>query len=722
MRNAFRVTVLSACIGAMFSSVPAVAQTAQPTASDDASTDRIVVTAQKRKEKLQDVPISMTALNQEALDSLNITSVANLQSAIPNILINNALGQTNLLAFIRGIGTANPVFSQDPAVGIYVDDVYLARAIGANSDFFDMERVEVLRGPQGTLYGSNSPAGAIKIITRKPDLTSGLDATATVTAGNYNERGVMFATNLPIVKDTMAARLAVQTASHDGWQTNLANGNQAGTLDSASVRLHVLTKLNDKWDLLVTGDDSRAKVLPTGGVNFAAPGGVDLFTTPGFNKRDFYSEMPDPHDNTSHRALTANLHGQIAGADFRSISAYRTLEENLNADGDGTISAKFDNTQILHNKQWTQEFNLSGEQGQFNWLVGALFMREQTNFFWDVRILRVVAPPLGLGPNYEIFDQTKNSWGLFTQDSWKVNDRLTLTGGLRWTQETKDFHVVGYAPTEVVYNRIPNGTPIPGFDIARQKTWSAPQWRLASDYRLTGDAMVFASAARGFRSGGYNGGARAIAEATAPPFNPEFVTTYELGAKTEWFNRRLRVNATYFQNHYKDQQVAFLAGAGAGAAFGTSTIDANMRGWEFETSLTPTKELRVFANFSTMTGDTNSRTIAFVPNAKYQGTVGFNNLQPLGNGLSWFLGGNYFKTAAYDISTALDPLRRVAAHGSLGGRVGVQSDNGRWKAELIGSNLNNDYWSAFSFNIPGLFQSRSPNAPRLISLKLTMNY
>jgi len=706
----------------MFSSVPAVAQTAQPAASDDASTDRIVVTAQKRKEKLQDVPISMTALNQDALDALNITSVANLQAAIPNILISNALGQTNLLAFIRGIGTANPVFSQDPAVGIYVDDVYLARAIGANMDFFDMERVEVLRGPQGTLYGSNSPAGAIKIITRKPDLTAGLDATATVTAGSFNERGVMFATNLPIVKDTMAARLAVQTASHEGYQTNLANGTKAGTLDSTSVRLHVLTKLSDKWDLLVTGDDSRVRTVPTGGVNFAGAGGVDLFTTPGFNKRDFFSEMPDPHDTTSHRALTANLHGQLAGADFRSISAYRTLYENLNADGDGTVSAKFDNTQILKNEQWTQEFNLSGERGPFNWLVGALFMREKTNFFWDVRVLRVVAPPLGLGPNFEVYDQTKNSWGVFTQDSWKVNDRLTLTGGLRLTEETKDFHAVGYLPTEVVYNRIPNGTPIPGFDIARKKTWNAPQWRLSSDYRLNNDVMVFASAARGFRSGGYNGGARSIAEASAPPFNPEFVTTYELGAKTEWFNRRLRLNATYFQNHYKDQQVAFLAGAGAGAAFGTNQIDANMRGWELETVLTPTKGLRLFANVSTMNGDTNSATIAFVPNAKYQGTAGFNYTQSMNNGLSWFLGGNYFKTAAYDVSTALDPLRKVAAHGNLGARAGLSSDNNRWKLELVGSNLNNDYWPAFSFNIPGLFQERSPNDPRLISLKLTVNY
>ena len=167
MKNLFRVALLLSCISGLFSSDPVAAQSAVPPGASDGAiaVEEITVTAQKRREKLQDVPVSVTALNPESLAALNVTSVTSLQAAVPNIILSDAFGANTLVAYIRGIGTVNSVFTSDPAVGIYVDDVYLSRSYGANTDFFDLERVEVLRGPQGTLYGSNSPAGAIKIIT-----------------------------------------------------------------------------------------------------------------------------------------------------------------------------------------------------------------------------------------------------------------------------------------------------------------------------------------------------------------------------------------------------------------------------------------------------------------------------------------------------------------------------------------------------------------------------
>lgn len=719
MKQAPRKLLLAGCIGALFAGGHAAAQQAAGAAERKPDQlETVVVTAQKRTERLQEVPVTMTALGEEALESMNITSVSTLQVAVPNTIIGNPLGQGVILAYIRGVGTANPVFSQDPAVGIYVDDVYLTRALGANIDFFDTERVEVLRGPQGTLYGANSPAGAIRIVTAKPSLTEGMRLRGQAILGNYDERGVNLAANVPIVDGRVAARLVAQAGSHGGYQTNLTDRTKWGDRDFSNLRLHVLGKLSGRWDLLLTATDFDNRVKPMSGVNFAGPGGTDLFDTPGFNKRDYFSEMKNRYENTKSRGATADLTGHFGGFDLRSITAYRKLAFEANQDADGKPISTFDNSQFLDNEQYTQEFNVGGQRGPLKWLAGAYLIREVTDFAWHVRILgSVINPPLGLAPSFQRFDQTKDSWSVFTQETWAATDRLNLTGGVRWTDESKDFHVLGFTPATVVDVGLPPGTPIPGFDIRQEKSWGALQWRLAADYKLTNDAMLFASAARGYRSGGFNGGARSIAEAIAPPFNPEYVTTYEVGAKTEWLARRVRLNATYFRSDYTDQQIAFLA---TGGVFGTNTVDAKIHGWELEGMWLPVSGLRLFANAGTLRGSTNSDTTKFVPNPKLQYSVGFDFSSAAGAGRTWFVGSSYFHTDAYDISAALDPRRRVPAHGDLNARIGLEADDGKWRVELAGSNLLNDYWPVFSFNIPPLTSIRVPNTPRLVSLKVTL--
>src|SRR5256886_7968977 len=542
--NLARTGLLSSCISALFSSIPAGAQAPAPgTAS--ATIPAVTVTAQKRTEALQDVPLSVTALSPETLDLLGITNVNELQAAVPNILFLNVGSSNTVTAYIRGIGTANAVFTQDPAIGLYVDDVYLTRSLGANRDFFDVERIEVLRGPQGTLYGSNSPAGAIRIVTVKPSLTKGFQFKGEARVGNYNERDFDVALNVPIVENRIAARLVVMSAKHDGYQKNLADGTDGAAIDDLSARLHVFAELNDSWDLLVTGDTTRNRDIPTNGVSFlTTPAGGDAFQTPGFNKRDFFSEISHRYDNVDNHGIAANLHGRLNWGDFRSITAYRHLEENLNRDVDATILNRFTAHQELDNKQFTQEFNLGGDVGPVNWLVGAYYIHEKNNFLWDVNFLQFLPVPVltanGLLPNFQLFDQVKTSWAVFTQESWSVTDRLTLTGGVRWTHENKDFHVVGFRETAPVSEGVPPGTPLPGFDIRQEKSWSAAQWRAAADYKLTPDAMGFASAARGFRSGGFNGGARSLAPAIPPPFDPQVPAPYRLAAHTERVPRTLR--------------------------------------------------------------------------------------------------------------------------------------------------------------------------------------
>src|SRR3989440_120997 len=341
-----RTALLSSCISALFSSIPAGAQAPAPgTAS--ATIPAMTVTAQKRTEALQDVPLSVTALSPETLDLLGITNVNELQAAVPNILFLNVGSSNTVTAYIRGIGTANAVFTQDPAIGLYVDDVYLTRSLGANRDFFDVERI-----------------------------------------------------------------------------------------DDLSARLHVFAELNDSWDLLVTGDTTRNRDIPTNGVSFlTTPAGGDAFQTPGFNKRDFFSEISHRYDNVDNHGIAANLHGRLNWGDFRSITAYRKLQENLNQDVDATILNRFTAHQELDNKQFTQEFNLGGDVGRVNWLVGAYYIHEKSNFLWDVNFLQYLPTSVqaanGLLPNFQLFDQVKEGWAVFTQETWKATDRLNLTGGLR---------------------------------------------------------------------------------------------------------------------------------------------------------------------------------------------------------------------------------------------------------------------------------------------------
>jgi len=256
--------------------------------------------------------------------------------------------------------------------------------------------------------------------------------------------------------------------------------------------------------------------------------------------------------------------------------------------------------------------------------------------------------------------------------------------------------------------------------VRAEKTWSAPQWRVAADYKLTPQALLFASAARGFRSGGYNGGARSIAEAVAPPFEPEYATTYEVGAKTDWLRGKLRANATFFYTDYKDQQVAFL---NTGGVFGTSTIDSKIHGIEIETMARPIQGLTLIANVATLHGSTNSTTTLFAPDPRYQYTLAADYAHSVGYGLQAFAGVNYFRTAQYQGSTTHDPFRLVPAHYNLGARVGVSSESGRWKFEVIGNNLTEETYPLFSFNIPALStQVRFPNEPRTVMARLTFNY
>ena len=702
--------------------------------ADDSAIETVVVTAQKRSEDIQKVPIAVTALTGADLEARGIVDVKDLSSSIPNVNIDQVTGaQAAVKFFMRGVGSDNPVFSGDPAVGVYYDDVYVARAIGAMFDLFDVDRVEVLRGPQGTLYGNNSPGGALKIVTAKPDLDR-IIVKGDATVGSYNQRDGSLAVNLPIIDDKLGMRMVLTTRNHDGYQTNLATGAKAGDQGQTSGRIRLLAKPNSDLEILVGADFARARDVPGEAVNFGGYSNgqfVDLFTQPGFDKRDFYSALPS-YEHMDTAGGNANVLYHMGWADLRSITGYRSLRYELLGDVDGSIRSNFEPHQRLAESEITQELNLSGSAGPLKWLVGAFYMHERNDFLWDVKVFQ----SLGLPQTFQVYHQDTDNFALFTGEEWAVTKRLTLSGGLRYTAETKDFKVKGYNTTVSVYEGMPQGTLASGvdprtgltvpFDFDRKKTWDAWQWRAAANYNVTDDAMAYVSAARGFRSGGFNGGARTVAQALADPFEPEFVTTYEGGVKTDWWSHRLRVNATYFYSDYCNIQEAYLTNGG----FGTVTANATIQGLELETQLIPLEGLNIYGTLGTLSShiDSTSNVLKYVPH--YEFTLGFDYHFPFTSWGDAYFGATYYNTDKYSVTASVDPALMAQAWADVSAKIGFETNDGHWRFELSGKNLTDEYhiYNGFDLRVGPppplgyLSTVRYPNDPRTISFKVSFSY
>lgn len=674
----------------------------------------VVVTAQKKRQRAQAVPITLQAFTPAALEERKIIDVSSLQSSTPGIVIAKVTGSaSSLVAFIRGVGTGNPVPTGDPSVGIYVDGVYMGRQQSANANFFDAERVEVLKGPQGTLYGANSPAGAIKLETTKPKLDGQVSGKGELTVGTYRQMDGGIALNFPVKDNSIAARVVLATQNHDGYQTSVSSGIKADTLNNTLARLHLLTKFNSDWDLLLSGDNALTRLVPGQGVAFtnAALGGT---TSNPAQTRNFLS-YTNPYEKNDTGGLTANLHGTLGSADFRSISAYRKVRWEKGAlDPFGRLGTPGAlGHEKLDQSQFTQEFNLGGEWARLSWLVGAFGMAEKVDYLNENITQKT----------FTTVHQDKTSFGLFTQESYKVTDQWTLTGGFRLTRESKNVTGAGFTASNstIAAVGIPTGTPDVNYPSTnRSKTWTAPQWRLAADYRIDRDAMVFASAARGFKTGGFNGAAGSAAAFIAE-IKPEYATTYELGTKTDWMNRRLRANLTLFKTQYRDMQQSTVSTSVNGATvFSVLTTNASIHGAELELEARPMDELKVYGNATKLSGDvTNNPNLHLRNNPKFQSTVGFQYTGTAREGTYWYGGANLFYTDKYFVDPANSPLVQVKAHEVLGASLGLASADDRWKIELSGQNLTNRYYWNGGFNAFGTVWVAPP---RTVSMKLALNY
>jgi iron complex outermembrane receptor protein len=627
------------------------------TARSELAVQEVTVTARRREEKLQTTPVAVTALSGDALEVRGAESVDALSQYVPNLQFDGAAalsgGAYNATIFIRGIGQNDFAIFSDPGAAMYVDGVYLGRSIGGIMDAVDLERVEVLRGPQGTLFGRNTIGGAVNIISKQP--TDELSGELALTTGRFNRFDAHGTLNLPF-SDRFLTRWTASRLTQDGYAHRLTDGADLGDKDSLVGRAQALWKATDDLTVSFTGDGTRVRqnsapltlidVTATGtpflnlynalaapNLGISAPNGVRTVNSSwitGDIDTTYAGAQTVNNLDTRGAALTVDW-DRGKGLAIKSISAYRNLDALFIRDGDNTPFAYRETVNDDEQHQFSQELQLSGVSfaDRLNWLVGAYYFDEKATEHgkanlaigtfsalqaltlspgttWcglpgaNPRPIASCPPPLRFGgagnPNNIGFDVGVNlftrvaneSIAFFGQGTYKLTDILSTTVGLRWTQDRKRL--------QLIHRREASGAYVvgaPGTQDTFRDDWSELTPKLGLELQATPDALLYASYAKGYKSGGFNGRPLSGIQEVLTPYDPETVKSYEIGAKTGWFERRVTANLAVFYNDYKDMQLTinatpqnFVRNAGAAEIKGAEleVVSRLARGLDFNFS------------------------------------------------------------------------------------------------------------------------------------------
>ncbi|MBK8544073.1 MAG: TonB-dependent receptor [Caulobacteraceae bacterium] len=533
---------------------------AAPAFAQDGVTEdeEIVVTARRTEESLQEVPASVSAFSEEQLQRLGATDATGLQGAVPNLNIVQGRGSSNATnIYIRGVGQPDALQTFDPAVGFYVDGVYYSRIRGTQMDLLDIERVEVLRGPQGTLYGKNTIGGAYSIVTRRP----GQDPHGLfqVTVGDYGQLESRIAASGPVT-DTLAIGGTLFGAARDGYVTNPVTGEEYNNRNAWGDRFQATWDVTPNFNLDFAVDYAEEDNALTMGqavsslttiIGVPIPAGAVPDPLPEFNFTATATPgLPNSsvmeHGGTSLRAsweLTPNL-------TLRSISAYRDLSYTDYVDIDATALELGDVLVDVDQDQVSQEFQAIWEGERWTTVGGLFYLQENVTSHQEAYADDLLGGFLGGGTFLRTVDDDlqTTSVAAYLNATYQVSNRLSVSGGLRYTEEEKDYdRTTSTFSSNPIFTADPARVPV---DI--NNTWDDLSGLISLDYQFTDNFLLYGRVAQGFKSGGFNG--RANNQGEEAPYDPETVTSYEAGFKSDWLDNRLRANFAVFYNDYRDFQ------------------------------------------------------------------------------------------------------------------------------------------------------------------------
>ncbi|QMW23651.1 TonB-dependent receptor [Sandaracinobacteroides saxicola] len=690
----------------LFAQAPAAPAVSAAEAGDD-----IVVTARRRSESLISVPIAVTAISGETLAAQGAPDITSLQRQTPNLTLEVARGSNStLIAFIRGVGQQDPLWGFEPGVGLYVDDVYIARPQGAVLDVFDVARVEVLRGPQGTLYGRNTIGGAIKYVTNR--LGNELKLKAKAAYGSYNQVDLVGQVTLPLT-DTLSVGGAVAWYNRDGYGRNLTTGVDQYDKDVLAARVSVEWAPSDAVFIRLAGDQTLDKSNPKHGTRLLGNAGLPAFepTASVYDTRAGIGN--DNRVKTRGASLTAEFKpGE--GLTLKSITALRDGRTDTLIDFDNTAGPVLDVPAFYSDRQFTQELQLLIEGERLQGVLGAYYLNGRASGAFDT--------VLGLA-NLTILTsgtvKTK-SYALFGDLSYALTDTVKLSAGLRWTKDDKVGTVFRRNYTGIRSPLFGNAAAIPGLvrtDYTNDRSDEKATPRVSLSWTPEPDLNVYASWGRGFKSGGFDmRGDAVFTPGTVNGYKPETIDSYELGVKGAFIDRTLFLNLAGFYSKYKDQQVTIQVPGAAGIA---SIVDnagkANIHGFEAEARVVASKNLS--ANF--VFGYTRAKYTEFktfiaggsVPVDVADQRVFQNTPKYVFNAsLTWsqdVAGGTVAFTPALSYRSALsvfeipNALLDQPGYALVDASINWTSGDGRLRLGVHGRNLTDERYRVGGYNFPG---------------------
>ncbi|MDR2856991.1 MAG: TonB-dependent receptor [Novosphingobium sp.] len=744
---------------------PACAQDAGATAPEaETGIEEIVVTAQKRSENIQSVPISVSALSGSMVDRMNATNLKDLQGAVPNIQINNFTNTPNSAVFtIRGIGVIEPDPFAGNTVSIVQDGVPQYFSMGALLDLFDVDRIEVLRGPQGTLFGANSTGGVVSVTTAQP--TGVFGGKAEVTYGNYNRIDIKAAVDIPLVQDILAGKVAVMHTGRDGYYTNIVDGSDMGSRNVTVLRSYLKYTPNADLAITLSGEYGRARNGAPVVVSGAVPGdlayapagtiygseALPMYQSPCVSAAlscrapdKYYSAndtVPDVSNMDTWRATMTVDWKNTGIGDITAITGYKHFSLTEYTDNDATANPAFrlDTYRVTKGWQFSQELRTSVDVNDtVNLLLGGFYMK--THYDHSARlILDMFAPGLS---QHNIQDQDNWSGSLFAQSFIDITDKLRFQAGIRYTHEKTEM----VAGTESFINPAGKGQFFEssanslgdGFIANGKKSWNRFGWKVGLDYKASNNTLLYGYYARGFKSGGFVG--RIASPAEIGPYNPETVDTFEIGLKADWLNRRLRTNLSLFYTDYRHMQVSEnqIDDSVTPAKILTSIFnaaEATIKGFELEVTALPVDGL-------TLTGSVAYLDATYGKFLYNEGTLSEINLKGyrLQNAPKWAtnLGANYefglgsgtanmgasyaYASSKYLQNLLNPPIVHIQPTHLVRANIGWKPESKQWSIEFWANNLlDKRYVEAATWNT-GLFSQISYMPPREYGASFRFNW
>ena len=715
-RAALKHSSLSLAVALGLCAPAAFAQEAADAPAADAdSLERIVVTARKREETIQDVPVAVTAFTADSLDKLNVEDLSDLDAQVPNLTIYAARGSSSTItAYIRGVGQSDPLWGVDPGVGLYLDDVYIARPQGALLDVFDVGRVEVLRGPQGTLYGKNTIGGAIKYVS-KP-LPEEFEGFASLTVGNYSQLDAKAAIGGPLFghDSGIRARLSVASLNRDGFGENVVTKQPVSDKEINALRFAIGAFSQEDFDVQFAFDwmDDQSGVR---GARMLAPNRFVPTAAPMDSRYDVRNGMPNVNDTEMKGAsVTVNWRPNESWA-LKYVGAKRESDTETNIDFDTLQNKIADVKAFYSDEQTSNELQANYDGGgrargvfgvyRFHGRAGGQVLNNFFNLlFGDTQ-----------GNVYT------SSTALYADWTFDLTERLKLDVGARYTDEDKHAVVLNRGYSDSTYS-----TPISiaaNFDKTINFKNTSP--KISLDYQVNDDIMIYGLASRGFKSGGYNIRAQATAvPRSAEPFQDESVDSFEIGSKMSFLDNRLFLNLSAFHNKYKDIQLSVFTSYDSNndgiddAFFGdfTNAGRGTVNGLEVEYQWLPTSHWAISGNLAWLDAkydeymykNTNiAHQQEFTNAPDFSGALNVEYRTELGGmgSLSARIGYSYQSSVVATTEVVRDPVTGATAtpisqdgYGLINAGA-IWKLNNAWSFSLQGTNLADEEYLTTGYNL-----------------------